>query len=104
MTAKITLKAEDLYIIRSISTFSDGQKKVQYYESPSVWNSSPLHVTLFTSYEAAESHLFMYDSRDKAKKGWADGRTEVMDVVPLYGEILQSPNAIHLKVKKDNHG
>jgi len=59
-----------------------------------------MHSTRFLSYEAGIAHLTMYAQRDKPKHGWADGRTEVLDVVPFYGELLTSPNLIKLEVKK----
>lgn len=89
---KITLLAERLYIIRSARTKPSGEVLTRYYETPSTWNMSPMEATIFQNYEAGEGHLAMYRKRDAAPKGWADGSTEVLDVVPLYGEILQSPN------------
>lgn len=90
-TEKITLNAERLYIIRSSRLLPDGTVVVRYYKTPAVWNTSPIEATIF-NYDAGVAHLRMYHERDKAKKGWADGSIETLDVVPLYGEILGSPN------------
>ena len=98
---KITLDAEKLYLIRSTSIFKDGTTEVRYYEAPSCWNKSPMHCVIFTDYDQAVGHLQMYHKRDKAPKGWADGRTEYIDVVPMYHEILLSPNSIEIEIKKD---
>lgn len=97
---KIAFNVDDLYIIRSICTWKDGAKKISYYESPSVWNNSPTKATIFTSYEAAESHFNMYHTRDKAPLGWSDNRKEVIDVVPLHGEIVNSPNVFKMKMDR----
>lgn len=100
--SKITLLAENLYIIRSTSTYPDGcSASVRYYVTPSTWTVAPTKATLFLSYEAGEAHLTMYHYRDKSSNGWADGRTEVLDVVPLYGEVLTSPNSTIVDMKKD---
>lgn len=93
---KITFLAVDLWVIRSTRT-KDGEARVLYYETPSIWNRSPPSATVFTSYEAAEAHLHLFHKRDKAPKGWADGSVEVLDVVPLFTEILHSPNARVIK-------
>lgn len=86
---KITLLAENLYIIRSTQTLTDGSVRVSYYESPIMWNTSPTMATIFQNYDAGEAHLTMYYKRDKAPKGWFDGRKEIMEVVPLYGEMTK---------------
>ncbi len=101
MSGKITLLAENLYLIRSTRTKTNGEVIVSYYETPSTWNKSPMKATLFQDYENGEGHLTMYRERDAAKLGWADGSKEVLDVVPLYGELMQSPNAKHIEVKRD---
>ena len=90
MSNKITLLAENLYIIRSTRTKLNGDVIVSYYETPSVWNRSPVKATIFTDYENGEAHLNMYHNRDAAPKGWADGSKEILDVVPLYGELLSN--------------
>lgn len=99
MAEKITLDAEDLYIIRSNRTKPCGEVVVTYYESPPCWNKAPVQATLFTSYEIAEAHMSLFRERD-AGECWADGSVEVLDVVPLYGEILHSPNASTVHVKR----
>lgn len=97
---KITLLAENLYLIRSTQTFVDGHVNVWYYETPSVWNKSPLRATLFQDYENGEGHLNMYHERDKGKGAWFDGRKEVLEVVPMYGELINSPNGKVIEIKK----
>lgn len=99
MSNKITLLAEKLYIIRSIKTKPNGHVDTIYYMTPSLWNSSPMEATIFQNFEAGEAHMEMLEHAD-----WADGSTEVLDVVPLYGEILQSPNAVIIKKKDDSDG
>lgn len=99
--SKITLLAENLYIIRSTSTHTDGSTSVEYYMTPVMWTKAPTRATIFQQYEAGEAHLNMYYRRDKSDKWWADGRTEVLDVVPLYGEVLTSPNSTIVNMKKD---
>lgn len=89
---KVTLLAERLYIIRSAKTKPTGEVDVRYYETPSVWNASPLQATIFQNYDAGEGHMQALE-----RANWADGSTEVVDVVPLYGEILQSPNATRIE-------
>ena len=98
--SKITLLAENLYIIRSTKTNPGGEVIISYYETPSTWNKAPMKATLFQDYENGEGHLAMYRKRDAAKLGWADGSTEVLDVVPLYGEMLNTPNSTHIEIKK----
>lgn len=92
----ITFPAADLWVIRSTRT-REGEVRAMYYETPAIWNTAPTRATVFTSYEAAEGHLHLFHSRDKAPKGWADGSVEVLDVVPLYTEILHSPNGKAIK-------
>ena len=99
MSHKITLLAENLYIIRSVRTKPDGVVITSYYETPSTWNTSPVKATIFTDYENGETHLNMYHNRDAAPKGWADGSKEIIDVVPLYGELQQSPNVRRFDTK-----
>ncbi len=89
---KITMPMDDLWIIRTVFTWEDGRSETRYYETPSTWNRSPVVATIFTTYDAAAGHLTMFHKRDKAPKGWADGRQEVLDVVPLHTEIIHSPN------------
>lgn len=91
---KITLNADELFIIRSVKTSPEGVEETRYYESPSVWNSAPTKATMFTDFEIGEAHLNMMAERDVRDSSWADGSTEVFDVVPLFGEILNSPNAV----------
>jgi len=105
MSEKITLLAENLFIIRTTMTWpndsnKNDKKEVRYYETPSTWNTSPTAATIFQNYEAGEAHLNMYNRRDKAPKGWMDGRKEIIEVVPLYGEILLSPNAKKIEIRK----
>lgn len=90
---KIKLEADKVYIIRSTKTSPKGQVTVRYYETPSIWNTSPAEATIFRDFDVGCAHLNMYHERDAAPNGWADGSKEVLDVVPLYGEILNSPNA-----------
>lgn len=96
---KITLLSENLYIIRCVHTFVDGSTQTVYYMTPAVWTKAPPRATIFCDYDAAEAHLNMYHARDRAPLGWGDGRKEVLDVVPLYGEILSSPNAVGIGPK-----
>lgn len=86
---KITLHADDLWIIQCTHTWpkSKEKKQVTYYMTPAMWTYSPIQATIFGDYDAACAHLTMYAERDRAKKGWADGRLEVMDVVPLFSTI-----------------
>jgi len=63
---------------------------VLYYMTPSMWTSAPPHATIF-SYEAAEAHMILYHQRDGGYE-WHDGSTEILEVVPLYGEIMNCPN------------
>lgn len=89
MIEKITLLAADTYVIRSTRIKPNGVSLVAYYETPSTWNKNPTKATLFRDFEAAMGHLLLYNERDKAKHGWADGSKELFDVVPLYGEITR---------------
>jgi len=100
MGEKIELSAERLYIMRATYTHTDGRIEVRYYETPSMWNKSPMEATIFQNYESGEGHLNRFVKRDKAKGGWFDGRKEVLEIVPLYGEILQSPNAKRIEVRR----
>lgn len=86
-TRKIILLEEKCYIIRSTRTTLDNKQIISYYMTPSMWTKAPTDGTIFTDYAAGEAHLNMYHSRDKAPKGWADGSTEILDVVTLIGEI-----------------
>lgn len=101
-TNKLTMLAETLYIIRSRKLKAGKLLKTIYYETPAMWNTSPMAATIFRTFEAGEAHLNMYHKRDKPQLGWADGSIEQLDVVPLHGEILQSPNAIRLEIKRDD--
>ena len=97
---KVVLLAEKLYVMRSTRTKPDGEVRVTYYETPSTWNRSPMEAVIFQNYESGEGHLQLLRERDlKGMKGWADGSTEVIDIVPLYGEILTSPNAARLLLR-----
>lgn len=97
---KISLSADRLYIIRSRRERPDGQVTVRYYETPAVWNASPMEATVFQNYESGAAHLRMYHERDRPKRGWADGSVEVLDVVPLYGEIINSPNGVSIRIDR----
>lgn len=98
---KITLLSENLYIIRCIHTFVDGSTSTLYYMTPAMWTKAPTRATIFCDYDAGTAHMNMYHKRDRSPRGWADGRTEILDVVPLYGEIITSPNATVVEVKKN---
>ncbi|UTC28742.1 hypothetical protein MARCHEWKA_02300 [Brevundimonas phage vB_BpoS-Marchewka] len=99
--SKITLLEEHCWVLRSTKTSPDGVVRVVYYETPPMWNRAPTRATIFTSFEAGEAHLRLLRERDlRGLKGWADGSTEVFDVVPLYGEILHSPNGKTFEVKR----
>lgn len=97
---KITLLEENCWVIRATRTRTSGAVDVFYYETPPMWNRAPMRATIFTTFEAAEAHLRLLKTRDlKDCKGWADGTVETFDVVPLYGEILNSPNGKTITVK-----
>lgn len=102
MNDKVTFLAENLFIIRTTMTWPNEpeRKEVRYYETPSTWNKSPMEATIFQNYDAGEGHLHMYHKRDKAPKGWFDGRKEIIEVVPLVGEIINSPNSIKININK----
>lgn len=85
---KITLLAENCWVIRSTRTKPSGEVIVAYYCTPSTWNRAPVRATIFSDYEAAEGHLNLYHKRDRAPLGWADGSTEVIDIVPLHGAVV----------------
>ena len=87
--SKVLFSIEDAYLIRSNQVFVDGSKSTSYYETPVVWNNSPACGTIFRDYDAASAHLNMLCERDRAPKGWADGRTETFDIVTLFAEIEQ---------------
>ena len=91
MSQKVTLNAEDLYVLRSTVTHVDGAIDVRYYETVAAWNSAPVKATLFTDFDIGVAHMHMV-SRELGHVTRADGGKEVFDVVPLYGEILNSPN------------
>jgi hypothetical protein len=100
--SKVTLLSENLYIIRETRTHLDRQVVTRYYVTPSTWTTAPTQCTIFTDYDAGVGHLQLYRNRDlKGKTLWADGSTCVYDVVPLYGEIMQSPNGVDIEVKRD---
>ena len=83
---KLTLLAENLYIIRETKTSADKKTtRVMYYVTPSSWDASPMNATIFQDIDAGETHLAMMRERDYAP--WADGSTSVFDVVPMYGAI-----------------
>lgn len=90
---KLTLDGDKLFVLRSTKIKPDGSRVIRYYESRTMWNASPMHATIFTDYDAAHHHQHDVWKR-QPKKGWADGSTEVLDVVPLIGEILLSPNGV----------
>lgn len=90
---KITLDGDKLYVIRSTRIKPDGSKHVSYFMSRKMWTRSPVSATIFCDYDAA-CHLQYDVHQDAPKKGWADGSTEVFDVVPLIGEIMLSPNGV----------
>ncbi|USN13900.1 hypothetical protein PAPPERLAPAPP_02260 [Brevundimonas phage vB_BpoS-Papperlapapp] len=99
--SKITLLEENCYVLRSTKTAPDGAVQVRYYMTPSTWTRAPHHGTIFHDFDIGEAHLRLLQTRDlRGAKGWADGSTEVFDVVPLYGEILQSPNGTTFEVKR----
>ncbi|USN15224.1 hypothetical protein KIKIMORA_00780 [Brevundimonas phage vB_BpoS-Kikimora] len=99
--AKITFLEEHCWVLRSTRTRPDGAIDVSYYETPPMWTRAPTRATIFTSFEAGEAHLRLLKERDlKGCKGWADGSIEVFDIVPLYGEILNSPNGTTIEVKR----
>lgn len=100
MNRRLTLHADDLWVIRSVRTPPAGESRTMYYETPSTWNKAPTMATIFTTYEAAAAHLTLFQQRDAAPKGWADGSTELLDVVPLWSEIQHSPNGVSFTVKK----
>lgn len=87
--ATIRLNEENLFVIKSTRIRPSGNIEISYYESPSVWiTGSPIMATLFRDYDAAWRHVTMYQQRDAAPKGWADGSTETFDVVPCLPEML----------------
>lgn len=98
MANKITLNGENLFILRSTKTKPDGSKTVSYYESRTMWNSNPLRSTIFTDYDAAHHHQHEVWVK-RPPKGWTDGSTEVLDVVPLLGEVKLSPYGIPIDPK-----
>lgn len=99
---KVTLLAERLWLIRSqVSTPAGELVETRYYETVPAWNKSPMEATLFQNYEAAEAHLGMvrHNFNIYQPKGRADGNKEVFDIVSLYTEMLNSPNAKKITVK-----
>ena len=91
-----------MWIIRTTWTWPHEpgrEPKVMYYMTPAMWTASPIDATMFMDYDAGSAHMIMMQQRDKASKGWFDKREEVIEVVPLYGEILNSPNGVDLHVK-----
>lgn len=87
---KIALDEDRLFVIRSVRTKPNGKPIIMYYESPAVWNKSAVFATLFRDYDIGVAHLTMFNQRDQAKNGWADGSKEVLDVVPLYGCLVKT--------------
>lgn len=103
VSGKVTLDGARLYLLRSTRTHTDGKKTVQYYLSKTLWSGNPLLATIFQDYDAAHHHQHLV-WMGRPKKGWADGSTEVFDVVPFQGEVLTSPNGITIdpRDKKDS--
>lgn len=84
---KITLLAENCFVIRSTRTKPSGEVVVSYYGTPSTWFRAPVRATIFSDYECAEGHLNLYHKRDRAPLGWADGSREVFDIVGLHAAV-----------------
>ncbi len=98
---KITLLEENCWVLRSTKTRLDGTKDVKYFMTIPKWTHAPTAATIFHDEETGDIFRQMVVAdRPKDYKGWADGSTEVLDVVPLYGEILTSPNAKKIQIKK----
>lgn len=90
---KVLFSVEEAWIIRSVVTPNRIAAdrlgpSVSYYETPSTWNKNPALATIFRNFEAAQSHLRMYRERDDAPLGWANGSTEVFDVVTLHAALV----------------
>lgn len=90
----ILLSAENCWLVRSTMTWFDVSgkmtaRRIYYYVTPSCWNRSPVHSTIFPSYEDAETHMAI-SHRDRPPRGWFDGREEVFDVVSLAGAVMAS--------------
>lgn len=86
---KITLLAENCWLLRSTMTWADGSIKQCYYVTPSCWNTNPTGATIFPTFEDAEVHMNIAH-KNRAPLGWADGRTEIFDVVLLSGAIMST--------------
>lgn len=95
------MRAEKLYVIRSVRTKDGKPFKTEYYMTPAMWTKNPIDATIFCDYDAGTAHLNLFRTRDWGPDTkWQDGAVEEFDVVPLYGEIIQSPNATHIEIKK----
>lgn len=88
---KITLLAEDCWVVRSTRVDPSKNNKVTkvcYYCTPSCWSSSPLSATIFRRWDDAQVQVHLCD-KDRPPLGWADGSIEYFDAVTLYGSVME---------------
>lgn len=86
---KITLLAENLFVMKSVRTYKGEPDSTLYYMTPAMWARSPMSATIFTDYDAATAHMVMLRTRDLKNVKNADGESETLDIVPLYGELIK---------------
>ena len=83
----ILLAEQRAFIIRSTTYDTNGLFAFRcYYVSPRLWCPLPYEATIFSNDEMAEDHVELYKASDYYMKP-NDQRKEVLDIVPLYGEI-----------------
>lgn len=83
---RIILPAQHCWLVRSTRTLPNSRAIVTYYVTPTCWDRSPVHSTIFHSEEDAQVHVNLcHESR--APLGWYDGSAEVFEAVPMLGAI-----------------
>lgn len=89
MPSKITLLAENCWIIRSprygIGMREPDAKPIgwMFHEAANQWNKSPAHATIYHSEEVAER--FVSDMRYHKRVGF--GPNDIVEIVPLDGAL-----------------
>lgn len=87
---KITLLAEKLFIIRSLT-----DTRIVFYEARRIWNASPMHATIFQTRQAAEHVIYdLIHAREAIKLP-----DEEFEIVLLWDAILTYGKPFEIKRK-----
>ena len=95
MVEKITLNADKAYVIRSRHTIGLAVIRTEYYMHHTIWTSCPTDATIYRDLDAAEKQVYTlrYTHAPFVKDC-------ILEAVPLYGEIITSPNGKTMIVKR----